>query len=691
MRPRTSGTARLVLISLALSWAACFQDPDVSKMKCTLAKGCPEGYACVQTSEGFRCQSAGAAGQDGAAPDAPIAPPSSDAAMAETAGRDIGGRDGATAEAAIPIDSRAQDVADVPIPDAEPVAIGTGGSVGTGGASVVGGATGLGGAGSGGASGTGGAGRDAGTAGAGGATRDVGPDVPSGGGSTGGGPGTGGRPGTGGGPGTGGTPGTGGAGTGGTPGTGGAACSLAGATGASTLSIDVNGAQTLIPKELFGVLMERLGRQFTNNGLFVGTGSSIPNTNGMRNDVIDGLKEAGVGLIQFPGGCAANGYDWNANKTPTNDVGTDRFMELCQLVGAEPYITGKPRDTDAVSNAAWVDYIQGKWSLKYFKVGCEVWGACGVSLTEPVYEVNYTASHNRLTGKNLFLVASADLIGRWTWYETMVTNIGSSIDGVELNDYLFFPDDISSTDFTTAQYYDIVHRANTGQVGPHLDTLIGILDQRDPAKRIKIVVDTWGDWLMDLGDGWQQQNTVMDAISAAEHLHLFMARANRIQIAALAQAVNVMHSLLLIDNTGILAKTSTFYVFKMFIPHHSANAKLAPSTLQSETITGNSATFPVLSASASVNEQGRVHVSLVNVDPVNSRSLQITLGSSKTGYTVQSAQIVTGPAINSYNAFGQPETVNIKPLPASNYAICAKQLAVTLPVKSVVMLALDPQ
>ena len=80
------------------------------------------------------------------------------------------------------------------------------------------------------------------------------------------------------------------------------------------------------------MLLERLGRNITG-GLYVGTSSTIPNTSGMRNDIIQGFKEAGVGTIRWPGGCAANNYNWNP-PNPANDVGTDWFMELCAMVGA---------------------------------------------------------------------------------------------------------------------------------------------------------------------------------------------------------------------------------------------------------------------------------------------------------------------------------------------------------------------
>jgi alpha-L-arabinofuranosidase len=58
---------------------------------------------------------------------------------------------------------------------------------------------------------------------------------------------------------------------------------------------------------------------------------------------------------------------------------------------------------------------------------------------------------------------------------------------------------------------------------------------------------------------------------------------------------------------------------------------------------------------------------------------------------VASAQVITGPAKDSFNDFNQPETVNIQALPASGCTISGKSLRVTLPARSVVMLVLSPQ
>jgi alpha-N-arabinofuranosidase len=184
----------------------------------------------------------------------------------------------------------------------------------------------------------------------------------------------------------------------------------------------------------------------------------------------------------------------------------------------------------------------------------------------------------------------------------------------------------------------------------------------------------------------------MDAVSAAEHLHVFMANADRIQMAALAQPVNVIHSLFLTRaGDGALVRTPTFHLFRMFSPHHTANARWAPNTLASESIQGNGQSFPVLSSGATVDETGAVNISLVNVDLVNRRTIDITLNGSTASYVVSSAQALTGAAKDTYNDFGQPETVSAQPLAESDYQACGRSLSVSLPSKSVVMLRLVPE
>jgi alpha-L-arabinofuranosidase len=83
------------------------------------------------------------------------------------------------------------------------------------------------------------------------------------------------------------------------------------------MTFNVDKADSVVHKEIFGVLMERLGNQWDGNGaIWVGTNSQTANTDGMRQSVIDGFKECGVGAAEWPGGCAANNYVWSDKKIP---------------------------------------------------------------------------------------------------------------------------------------------------------------------------------------------------------------------------------------------------------------------------------------------------------------------------------------------------------------------------------------
>jgi alpha-N-arabinofuranosidase len=482
----------------------------------------------------------------------------------------------------------------------------------------------------------------------------------------------------------------------------------------STLGVDVTMAEQVVAKEIYGVLMEIIGND-VNNGLYVGRNSAIPNTNGIRNDIIEGFKEASIGAIEWPGGCAANSYNWENNVNPSNTMGTDLFMEFVTSVGAEPVLAGRPRPEFADSNRRWIEYVNGntahpEWTVKYFKIGNEVWG-CGGELghdtaAETTYESWFNANYEVLSapvnGKELQLIGGT--AGIWTvdpdndndWINRMLGSIGDRMTGIEVHDYIYYPDDVPCVGFSDNEYYDIVWRADEGQLAPRTRDIREMMDRHDPSGRIKIFEDEWGNWLQNwkANDDWLQQNTVMDAVAAGVSLNLFTRHADRFQMAGLAQAVNVIQALFLTNSVSggtDLVKTPTFYVFKLLAPHHIDNARLAPGTLTSERITGNGQTFNVLSSAATTNDAGQVNISLANLDLVNARDLTITLESQPASYAMASAQVITGPAKDSFNDFGQPETVNIQTLPATSYTLCGRKLKVTLPSKSVVMLRLDPQ
>lgn len=475
--------------------------------------------------------------------------------------------------------------------------------------------------------------------------------------------------------------------------------------GQSTLSVNPSAPGAVVRNEIFGGLMEKgLGRGL-KGGIFCGTDANIPHVNGLRQDVIDGFKEVGFGALQWPGGCAAHNYEWDRQLNPSNDIGTDRFMQFCQLVGCEPILTGTANSSWAPSNKAWLDYVNRNedhpdWNVKYFQLGNEVWGCGGNYGSWGAYKPNYDANYDAIRGvaqnDDVELIAGTDGIWRFEpWLKEMLQAEGNRIELIEIHDYIYFPDPpdgIDHLNFTDAQYYDICNRANESQMKPRLDQIISILDQYDPEGKILIWEGEWGNWLIDDGtNGWRQAGTLLDALSAGETLNLFIRYAKRMMGAGLAQVVNVIHSIMNTESaTGALVKTPTFYVFKMYLSHHRNNAKTIPFTLNSERVSN----MPAISAATTVddsiigdNKVGNVNVSLTNIDLSQERTVNMTLSNVDGDWTCFSANVVTGPQKNSYNNYGQSEAVTMKPLAEANVSKTGERtFTVKMPAKSIAML-----
>ena len=77
----------------------------------------------------------------------------------------------------------------------------------------------------------------------------------------------------------------------------------------ATATINADLGTHTINKNIYGHFSEHLGKCIYE-GIWVGENSKIPNTRGMRNDVIDALKKIKVPVLRWPGGCFADEYNW---------------------------------------------------------------------------------------------------------------------------------------------------------------------------------------------------------------------------------------------------------------------------------------------------------------------------------------------------------------------------------------------
>jgi alpha-N-arabinofuranosidase len=266
---------------------------------------------------------------------------------------------------------------------------------------------------------------------------------------------------------------------------------------------------------------------------------------------------------------------------------------------------------------------------------------------------------------------------------------GAHMDGLSIHYYTVtgpgWENKGSATDFTSDGWFTTIKKAV--EIEDFIVKTTAIMDRYDPARRVGIIMDEWGTWF-DVEPGTNpgflyQQNTIRDALVAGLSFNVFNAHASRVHMANIAQTVNVLQAMVLTEGAKMLL-TPTYHVFEMYKVHQ--DAMLLPSTLDAVKYgpgdkTGKE-TIAQLSASASRDAAGAIHISLCNLHHEQSAELAIELR----GATAKkvSGQILTAPAMNTMNTFEKPDTV--KPATFDGVKSDKNGVTVSLPARSVVAL-----
>ena len=488
----------------------------------------------------------------------------------------------------------------------------------------------------------------------------------------------------------------------------------------NTITVNTADAKYIINKNIYGHFAEHLGHCIYG-GFYVGDTSSIPNTNGVRNDIIAALKKLQIPNLRWPGGCFADTYHWKdgigpKDKRPTmvnkwwggvtedNSFGTHDFLNMCELLGAEPYLSGNVGSGTVQELADWVQYtnFKGKspmsdlrkqngrtepWKVKLWGIGNEAWG-CGGNMKPEYYADEYRKYATFIadwenTG-GLLRIASGASDADYNWTETLMKNIPlNMLGGVAMHHYsvIEWNHKGPAVDFTEGQYFTIMKQALLMEelVTKHA----AIMDKYDPQQKIALVVDEWGGWY-DVETGTNpgflyQQNTIRDAMIAGVTLNIFNNHANRVRVANLAQCVNVLQAVILTNKEKMIL-TPTYHVMEMYKVHQ--NATLLPLTITGNDYILDGQKLPAISSSASKDSTGTVHVSLVNIDPTHAQKITLNIGTEKlTGAT---GRILTSKKLQDYNSFADPE--KIKPVIFKDFVLDKNIITITLPATSVVVL-----
>lgn len=459
------------------------------------------------------------------------------------------------------------------------------------------------------------------------------------------------------------------------------------------ISIVINADDRLghISPEIYGHFSEHLGRCIYN-GIYVGENSPIPNTDGIRNDIIEAFRNIKAPVFRWPGGCFAEEYHWqdgigekalrrkivNTNwggVTEDNSFGTHEFMRFCELVGCKPYINVNVGSGSVREMSEWIEYMTSDaesplteqrkkngraepWKLEYLGVGNENWG-CGGNMRPEYYAdvyKRYQTFCRNYSGNRLYRIACGPSSADYNWTEVMMKNLDSNnVDAIDLHYYTMpvWPEMESATDFDDELYYKTIAAANFSDelITRHSE----IMNRYDPEKKIGLVIGEWGCW-HNVEEGTTpgflyQQNTMRDAIVAAIELNVFNRHSDRVVMANLAQAVNVLQSVILTEDDKMI-KTPTYHVFDLFKTHQNNEAVYCYT--QNENMSeGKNA--PMISVSASVNEKSMT-VTAANCSLTEEAAVEFSIFGFKASSV--SCRILTNEA-HSYNDFDCPDRVSI--------------------------------
>ena len=497
------------------------------------------------------------------------------------------------------------------------------------------------------------------------------------------------------------------------------------------LSVDLSKAGVKIDRNIFGQFAEHLGHGIYE-GVWVGPQSTIPNTRGIRNDVVQALKAIRVPNVRWPGGCFADEYHWrNGIGRPRvvtlnpnwggvlepNSFGTHELMDFLEQIGAEAYVSvnvgsGTPREA-----AEWLEYLtaaqpttlakeraanghSAPYRVGFLGIGNESWD-CGGNMT-PDYYMSQLGIYSRFVrnfnpaqqDKQQMLKIAVGPGGgepRWTeWTETIMKAYQHhtwswDINGLSMHSYTVgkWPPPFASTNFGETEYSQFLKLtlAMEDLVGKHS----AIMDKYDPEKKVALVVDEWGAWYAPLtgsNPGFLvQQNSLRDAMLAALNLNIFARHADRVRMANIAQMINVLQAMILTEKEKMVL-TPTYYVFKMYTPFQDST--FVPVAFDAGTYKHGDITLPRVDAIAAKDATGKLWLAVTNLDPNQSVEVEASLA----GITPKSAagETLTAPKVDSVNTFEAPNTVVPKPITVK---VQGAKLALRLEPKSVTVLALE--
>lgn len=423
----------------------------------------------------------------------------------------------------------------------------------------------------------------------------------------------------------------------------------------TTLRVLTDSPIGTIKPRLYGHFAEHLGR-CSYDGLWC---SDTKNVFSFRDDVVAALKALPVPLLRWPGGCYADHYHWRDGIGPLdkrmrrlgiscglqveddNSLGTHEFIDLCNRIGAEPYLAGNVGSGTPQELCDWVEYCNAAvntslvqerrtngsskpFGVRLWGVGNENWG-CGGNFDAPSYAREYrrfaTMIRHVDPKAELVIAGSGDAQASNekldTWNVELIQTLRPHLNLIDhLSIHMYWIHGGPETAFTPDDYYTLLAEAQRTE--DFIKRTAAMLHEEAGGRKIGIALDEWGVWHPEVrawGPGevkrrepvtYEQAGTLRDALAAGVVLEAFHRQCNVMSLANLAQIVNVLQATVMTEGSRLWL-TPTYHALNLHTPHIGAQALTVEIAEGSSLPDGTSAVTGTASKSA-----GGMAVTLIN-------------------------------------------------------------------------------
>lgn len=362
-----------------------------------------------------------------------------------------------------------------------------------------------------------------------------------------------------------------------------------------------------IDNRLYGSFLEHLGRA-VYTGIYE-PGHATADSEGMRQDVIDLVRELDTPICRYPGGNFVSAYNWEdgigpKDERPTrldlawrtsdsNQVGIHEFADWAEKANTEMMLALNLGSRGLDSARAFVEYVNhpggsywsdlrkkngrsDPWNVKLWCLGNEMdgpWQIGHKSAEEYGHLANETAKALRAFDKSLELVVcGSSHSGMPTYPQWEATVLEATYDQVDyISLHMYFGNDEKNA----SEYL-----AKSEKLDRYIGTVSGVIDfvkSKSRSKRdVKISFDEWNVWYHERDKDakrmaewdWPHAPRLLEDIYNFEDvlqvgciLNTFIRRSDVVRIACIAQLVNVIAPIMT-EPDGEAWRQTIFYPFQ---------------------------------------------------------------------------------------------------------------------------------